>query len=219
MSFGGTVYKMIGWMLLLTGVNSVIGAGRLIMELNAPFSHSNVYCMPNSPVSWEEHLIQGHAWEDAFLDLKQGDILLTPCSHTFFWRNGHVGLVIDEKEGKTLEAAVLGRNSCIQSIDKWRTYPAVAVLRMEGLTERERKELVENAVALLHDIPYRLLVNTDMEADKKGNIGGTNCSHLVWKAYQLAGYDLNTRGGPIVTPMEIGASPLLTVTEIHGWRK
>lgn len=188
--------------------------GRIVVELTAPFGPvgDTIECIPNSPISWEEHFKEGYENREAFESLKKGDILITPCSHTFFWRNGHAALVLDEEKGTTLEAAVLGENSCVQSIEKWRTYPSVTVLRVEALTEEEREELVQRAVNLVGDIPYSLLVGTGVSDTYQK----TNCSHLVWAAYEALGYDLNCRGGYFVTPEEIRKSPCLTVVEEYG---
>lgn len=204
-------------MLFLTGFRLIVEVGKAAVEATAPFhmDKETIECIPNSPISWEEHLKEGCEHREAFRNLKKGDILITPCSHTFFWRNGHAALVMDEEKGMTLEAAVLGENSCVQSIEKWRTYPSVTVLRLEKLTEEEREILVEKAEEMLKDVPYSLLVGTKpLEC-----YGKTNCSHLVWAAYKELGYDLNSRGGYFVTPEEIRKSSWLTVEEEYGREK
>lgn len=46
---------------------------------------------------------------------------------------------------------------------------------------------------------------------------GTQCAHLVWYAYYLAGIDLDSDGGILVTPEDIRNSPYLEVVQSYGY--
>uniref|UniRef100_UPI00405695C2 hypothetical protein n=1 Tax=Acetatifactor sp. TaxID=1872090 RepID=UPI00405695C2 len=164
----------------------------------------------------------GKAVEDKGLDfmpaLEDGDVLITFNSHFLGWRNGHVAIVIDAEMGKTLEALTLGTNSSILSVDRWRDCPSFAVLRLSGASEEQRAAIADYAEANLVKLPYRLTAAIFDEAAEKGKISsaGTNCSHLVWKAYEQFGYNLDSDGGVIVTPKDLFESPFLEVVQVYG---
>ena len=45
---------------------------------------------------------------------------------------------------------------------------------------------------------------------------GTQCAHLIWRAYAQFGYDLDPGGGWVVTPKQLANSPLLEVVQVFG---
>lgn len=47
-------------------------------------------------------------------------------------------------------------------------------------------------------------------------VEGTQCAHLIWRAYAQFGYDLDANGGWIVTPRQLANSPLLEVVQVYG---
>ena len=100
------------------------------------FTSPTILCEKNSIISREESAAEGKACP--IIAVENGDILITPNSHTFGWRNGHAALVVDAQNRLTLESAVLGEVSGIQSLDKWERYPAFLVLRVRGLSEEQR---------------------------------------------------------------------------------
>ena len=175
------------------------------------FDEPPVNCTPNSPISAEEHTAQGAR----LLALEDGDILVTPCSHACGWRNGHAALVIDASQGLTLESVVLGTDSCLQTVQKWETYPAVMVFRLRGASAELRAQIAQTACERLCGIPYGLTVGllspkyTDVPAT-------THCAHLLWSAYRAYGYDLDSTGGRIVTPRDLALSPLLELKQCCG---
>ena len=149
--------------------------------------------------------------------LQKGDILITSASHIPFWRNGHAALLVDAKQQITLEAIVIGENSSYQSLRKWKRYPNFIVLRLKDSTLKERSQIAETAIQYLNDIPYHLLVGILTPKEKAAQeIDGTHCSHLIWEAYYLNGYDIDSNGGKIVSPEDIVNSNLLEVVQIYG---
>lgn len=183
------------------------------------FTTMPLHTFLNSPISWEEFLLDDEGNRGAYLPLvplAEGDILLTPNSRSFGWRQGHAGLVVDVEEWKSLECLVLGQNSTLQNLNKWRGFPAGMVLRVAD--ESMVEEAVAYAMAYLLDVPYDLTVG--VFSKKNGALGevssGTQCSHLVWQAFQWAGVDLDGNGGGLVTPHDLSKSDALEVVQIWG---
>lgn len=178
------------------------------------FSETKYIRFNNSPVSREEYVENPTVSLDF---IEKGDILITHSSSVFSWRNGHAAIVIDAENGQTLEAVVIGQDSCIQSIEKWRHYPNFLVLRLKDADPQLRSDIADTAKELLCEKPYRLLtgVFSPKYADRE-NIAGTQCAHLVWLAYAYHGYDIDANKGLIVTPKDISESDLLETVQSFG---
>lgn len=193
----------------------------ILAAQDAFFAEPAICCTPNSPISCEEHTDFGAP----LLALEDGDILITPCSHTYGWRNGHAALVIDAERGLTLESVVLGQDSCVQRVSKWETYPAVLVLRLRDASADQRAGIAAAARMRLCGVPYGLTVGLLSDKHPESEPASTHCAHLVWEAYRANGYDLDSTGGRIVTPRDLANSPLLEVKQVYGlhpgdlWRK
>lgn len=183
-----------------------------------PLTSLPMTCFQNSPISWEEYVMDLEGNRGAYLPmvpLENGDILLTPNSHSFGWRQGHSALVVDGEEGITLESVVLGQNSTTQWAWKWQGFPAVIILRPVDTTLGECA--TELALDYLFDIPYILTIGVLSEKFRTiSDIKGTNCSHLVWQAYQWAGVDIDSNGGVQVLPEDMAWSEHLEVVQIWG---
>lgn len=158
--------------------------------------------------------------------VEEGDILVTNCSHCLGWRNGHAGIVVDADKRLLLEAQVLGKPSCLTSLEHWQYYPSFLVLRLKDADKQTRQAIAEYAKTKLIDIDYHLTAFTNktmpqtilsdtLLKDEKP-ISGTQCAHLIWYAYYQAGYDLDSDGGYIVTPADLAESPLLEVIQFYG---
>lgn len=184
------------------------------------FSRVRFVCEPNSPISREETLVNENGEPMSGTELasvQNGDILVTKSSHTYGWRNGHSAIVIDAANGITLESVVLGTNSAIQDIGKWTRYPNFMLLRLKDASPGLRESIARAAAECLADIPYDLFAGIfNPKYKTKDEITSTHCSHLVWQSYQFYGYDLDSDGGPLVTPNDIANSPLLEVVQVYG---
>lgn len=180
------------------------------------FTEPEVDCEKNSIISWEEW-IRDEENRIIFADLEDGDILITPCSHTYGWRNGHAAIVTDANKGETLESVVLGQKSSIQSLDKWSYYPCVMVLRLKDASKGVRQKIAETAKEQLQGVDYGLTEGVfSPKFSKQGEVEKTNCAHLVWEAYLFYGYDLDSNGGMVVTPEDIAKSELLEPVQLVG---
>lgn len=200
--------------------NTLNGKNEILDAQKEFFRQPQYQCLGNSPISCEE-VVRGQDGkrESAFTlrTIQKGDILLTPCSHTFGWRNGHAALVVDADEGKTLESVVLGTDSSVQNLKKWQAYPQVLVLRLHGVSAEVRGGIADWAMQHLNNIPYHLTVGIfSPKKAEEGQITGTQCAHLVWQAYAAMGYDIDGDGGKIVTPDDISKSSILEVVQAYG---
>lgn len=141
-----------------------------------------------------------------------GYILITNATHSFGWRHGHVGLVVDEIRGLTLEAISPGTPSNLQNIHKWEYYPTFKMLRLKDISLAEHSTIAHYALAHLEGLPYNILGGKNQETP-----ASTHCSLLIWQAFKHFGYDLDSTGGPFVSPKDIACSPLLEVLQIYGF--
>lgn len=201
-------------------LESVLVDGSLesLSDYSYPLEVLPTYCEKNSPISWEEWMLDlegNRGWYYPMVPLKEGDILITPNSYSFGWRQGHSALVVDVEEGLTLESVVLGQNSTTQWAGKWQGFPAVVVLQHkdESLGEKAAQIAMEH----LYDIPYTLTIGVLSNKYRSfDNINSTNCSHLVWQAYQWLDTDIDGNGGVQAFPQDFGQSDQLEIVQIWG---
>ena len=137
------------------------------------------------------------------------------------WRHGHAALVVDGESGTVLESVAIGvasKTSYGGSI--WfRKSPNFMVMRLKGVDRETRAKIAEDALERLTGLAYNVFVGFFLPKDqcKDGRTPtSTQCSHLVWQAFLNAGYDLDPTGGPLVTPDDIAASPLLEAVQVYG---
>lgn len=146
----------------------------------------------------------------AFRDIQDGDILVTDSTYCLCFRHGHAALVVNAEKGITMEAFGVGTKSEFSSLNEWRRYPHVIVLRLNAPNE-VRQKAAEYAREHLIGVPYRLCTGMIDDKDMKKEYWGTQCAHLVWAAYSAVGYDIDGDGGWLVTPSDLIKSELLMV--------
>jgi len=184
------------------------------------FREIDFVCEKNSPISKEESIVDengSYVNGTELAPLHNGYILITKSSHVSGWRNGHAAIIVDAEEGLALESVVLGTNSIVQETERWRNYPNFMIFRIKGASEEVMDVISQAALENLNNVPYDLTVGIlSPKFEKAGEITGTNCSHLVWEAFMMFGFDLDSDSGTIVTPKDIANSPLLEVVQVYG---
>ncbi len=148
------------------------------------------------------------------IPLKKGDILVTYNTRTLDWRHGHSAIVLDDKGEVILEHMSIGEKSVITYAKYWGMYPAFIVLRHpdENIAAAAADYAKENLVG----IPYSLFAGFGTK-DKTGEENpSSHCSHIVWQAYMSQKEDIDSDGGPVVTPRDIAHSEKLDVVQIFG---
>lgn len=187
------------------------------------FTHYDTECVKMLPgrFTCEDMVLDENGSRMAAVPLapvEPGDILVSFSTHTFGWRHGHAGLVVDAQSGILLEAAVMGTDSAQTNMQHWRTYSNFMVLRVKGITEEERYAVAQYALDYLDGIPYHLTSGIFGEkAPEPDSVGfGAQCAYLPWYAWQNAGYDLDGGGGKIVTVADLAESPLVEIVQVYG---
>lgn len=174
-------------------------------------------CYRDGFVAYHEYITDkdGNKIENPrFADLQNGDIIITLSIHTFGWRHGHVAIVTDAYNGKTVQAVMMGEKSAFGNISEWRDFPLVAVLRAKDTDAETRQEIAEYAKNNLVGLEYSLFAGLFGEYEEP--LTATQCAHLVWYAYNQYGIDIDSNGGAIVTPKEILKSDKLEIVQVYG---
>ncbi len=148
---------------------------------------------------------------------ENGYILLTKATHSLGWRHGHAGIVTDAKNQETLEAVLLGTDTMLQDINKWRVYPSFMMLKLKDTSQETLDEIAEFAKNNMLSIPYGLTVGLSSKKNPEpDNIKTTQCSHVVWYPLMQFGYDTDSDGTWLVTPKDIANSDLFEIVQIYG---
>lgn len=151
------------------------------------------------------------------IPLQNGDVIVTSSCHTFGWRNGHAGLVVDATIKMTLESIAPGMNSCKAEASWFQSAANFIVLRLKDVSYEERAKIASDAAKNLYNVPYSITVGIFSSKDQGATPSATNCSHLVWQAYFNAGYDIDADGGPVCTARDIAMCELFEVVQVYGF--
>ncbi len=164
--------------------------------------------------SYQHELKNNHL---PFVDVQNGDILITSTSHTFGYRHGHSGIVVDIDKGLTVESYTPFSNSKYDKLYTWLAFPEVMVLRLKEEYRDILSDVIEYTKNYLVGVKYSLLASTKAKFTTSTSPKKTQCSHLVWAAFYAYGIDLNSDGSWLVTANDIARSPYLEVVEVKGF--
>lgn len=146
-----------------------------------------------------------------------GDFLVSFSTHTWGWRHGHAGLLVDPENKTVLEAAQLGVNSYLSPAQNWRNYSNFMILRVKNQSSAQRQQVVEFALKHLNDVPYSLLAGIWGPKNQAGaETYKVQCAYLPWLAWQSVGVDLDGDGGKIVTVRDLVESDAVEVVQVCG---
>lgn len=151
-----------------------------------------------------------------FVNLQNGDIIITLSIHSLGWRHGHAAIVVDAEKGTTAQAVMIGEKSAFGHIGEWRDFPLVAVLRPKNVNTEIIDEVVTFTKEKLIGIDYSLMSGVLSGRDENIIPTTTHCAHYVWYAYKCFGIDIDSNGGRVVTPKEILYSDKLEVVQVYG---
>jgi uncharacterized protein YycO len=148
---------------------------------------------------------------------ENGYVLVTKATHSLGWRHGHAGIVTDAENQETLEAVLLGKDSMLQNINKWRSFPSFMMLKLKDTSQETLDEIAEFAKNNLLGVPYGLTAGLfSSKNPNPENIKTTQCSHIVWYPFMQYGYDIDSDGTWLVTPKDIANSELFEIVQIYG---
>ncbi len=143
-------------------------------------------------------------------ELLPGDVFITRSTKTLPYRHGHAALVLDSN-GTLAESMMIGYDSTLSDTESWLSYATLMILRPKNRDAGQ--QAVTFAKENLLGVPYHLLAGKSGEGDTKG----TQCAHLVWRAYQAAGLDIDSDGGFLVTPCDIAGSDEFELVFCYGF--
>lgn len=201
--------------------DKVYGKSKILKFQENLFKDISVFYEKITPVTYQESVVNKKGQLVFGTDLApydNGYILVTRATYSLGWRHGHAAIITDAINGNTLEAAVLGQDSQIMGISKWKFYPNFMILKLRDVPQEKLDEIAKYAVKKLHKVPYKLTTGIFNDKYKDGiDPIGTHCSHLVWYPFMEFGYDLDSDGGIIVTPMDLATSPYLEIVQVYGF--
>ena len=150
----------------------------------------------------------------AMVELEPGDVLISASVHTMGWKNGHAALVVGGSS--VLQAFGVGAVSDIVSPSWFRRAANFMVLRPK-LEKSEADRVVSWALENMNGVEYSLFTGIFSPKDQTDDPRDTQCAHLVWQAYYACGYDIDSTGGPVVSPKNIANSDLFEVIQVNGF--
>ena len=181
------------------------------------FSKGEIACIREAITTNMEHFVDSNGnYVSGFkmFTPKEGYVLIMESSHSFGWRHGHAGRVV--KNGKVLEAPIIGQPSQKFQLSVWSQYPSFVMLRLKDATDDELKKIASDAEKYLDGIIYNPIAGVfDKEQGKKPDY--VQCAYLVWYAFYNQGIDIDSDGGNIVTVNDIKESDLFEVVQIYGY--
>jgi len=196
------------------------GASEILKFQEIFFSDNNVSCESIGIITSQESIVNGEGKPMYGFNLapyKNGYVLITKATHSLGWRHGHAAIITDAKRGETLEAVILGSNTMLQDINKWRVYPSFMMLKLKDTSQETLDEIAKFAKDNLNDKIYGLTIGlTNKKNPDPKDINGTQCAHLVWYPFMQFGYDTDYDGSWLVTPKDIANSDLFEVVQIYG---
>ncbi|MGI5834839.1 MAG: hypothetical protein ACOX59_09565 [Bacteroidales bacterium] len=200
--------------------DKVSGKEKILKFQETFFKNINVSCKKIGIITSQESIVNNEGKPMYGFNLApyhNGYILVTKATHSLGWRHGHAGIVTDAENRETLEAVILGTNTMLQDINKWRVYPSFMMLKLKDTSQETLNEIAQFAKNNMIDIPYGLTVGlTSKKNPAPDNIKSTQCSHVAWYPLMQFGYDVDYDGSWLVTPKDIANSDLFEIVQIYG---
>ncbi len=196
------------------------GTAKILKFQDNFFKENKILCESIGIITSQESIVNDEGKTMYGFDLapvKNGYVLITKATHSLGWRHGHAAVVTNSENNETLEAVILGSNTRLQNINKWRVYPSFMMLKLKDTSQETLNEIAGFAKNNLYDIPYGLTIGlTSKKNPETDKIRSTQCSHLVWYPFMQYGYDVDSDGSWLVTPKDIANSDLFEVVQIYG---
>ncbi len=143
--------------------------------------------------------------------LKEGDIILSSGTQFLGKTFGHAGLVTSPTT--ILESYGYNELSDL-GIKEDFTNRASFIVLSPKVDEKTKKEVAKYAENNLQGIPYNVFIGL---LGTKNTIKSTQCSHIVWYAYNHFGYDFDSNGGEICLPHDLLDLEKMDVVQVYGF--
>lgn len=181
------------------------------------FKKNNIVCKQEAITTCMEYNVsEDGSYTKGFkiFEAKPGYVLIMEGSHSFGWRHGHAGLVIDKNS--VLEAPIIFQPTSVYSISSWTYYPNFIMLRLKGATDSQLAEIAKNGKRDLNGVMYSPLAGVFNKKQKR-TPNSVQCAYLVWCAFYNQGIDIDKNGDSIVTVNDIKNSDMFEVVQIYGY--
>lgn len=149
--------------------------------------------------------------EKTLFAVKSGYVIITSATHSFFWRHGHAGLVLDEDT--VLEAPILSKPAGTYKLEEWSKYPSFIILRLKDAQDSFLSETAYKAQRKLMGMKYDPLAAVFNKEKAKR----VQCAYLVWRAFYEMGVDVDEGGNNIVTVNDIKNSDSFEIVQVYGY--
>ncbi|MDR1209592.1 MAG: hypothetical protein LBK41_04680 [Clostridiales bacterium] len=177
---------------------------------DAFFGGADVICEQVGIITREERLADGGAGRP-MAPLLPGDVLVTFSTHSAGWRHGHSGIITEPN--RLLEAYMVGRPAGYSYASDWLRYSTLIVLRpKDGVSGRAAAYHAQD----LEGVNYALLTGIWPIKSPEGGVTGTQCAHLIWYPYYLAGVDADPGGDWLIEPRDLVTGGAFDVVCAYG---
>ena len=206
------IYRQTG--LTRIGVDDLVASGKIsqILKIQNDFFATDVPEVANFGLfinSFDR--ARGHY---AYPELRDGDVVCSYSTYLSWFEIGHCAIILDAESGLVAEITGYGSRVSVVPTSKLFTNTTHVVLRPkcdEDVISGAVQYVKDNMIGMDYDIFIGIL-----SAKGKKNLKRTQCSHMVWYAYNMMGVDLDSNGGGVVTPRDICMSEYLEVVAVRG---
>ena len=182
------------------------------------FAPKNVTCQRKAITTNMEYFVDSAGFMERGFSIfcaQAGDVVIMESSHSFGWRHGHAGLVLDEMY--TLEAPIINVPAGRYYLSEWETYPTFMLLRLKDADKEFTENLAKDAYKNIKGARYSVLAGVFNKKYTDKTPDGVQCASMVWYAYKNAGIDIDASGGKIVTVQDIKNSDKFEIVQIFGY--
>ncbi len=193
------------------------GAEKIKRHQQSFFYHNEIVCEQKALTTCMEYNVSSkgnYTFGFELAPVKAGYVLAMESSHSFGWRHGHAGIVLNDKA--VLEAPIIGQPTAVYSINIWRYYPTFIMLKLKDTSDEDLEKIALDAKETLEGIVYSPLAGLfkKQQGKKPENV---QCAYLVWYAFNNFNIDIDSDGGNIVTVRDIINSDKFEVVQIYGY--
>lgn len=147
--------------------------------------------------------------------IQNGDIIVSSSTEFSLWSVGHCAMVVDAENGVVVEAIGIGSESTYGSLSAILRRGNFIVLRPKtdsATIDKIVDYTTSNLIGIKYDPTIGILSRKYVE-----DIEYTHCAHIFWYAFYKHGIDIDSNGGPVVTPKDIAFSEHFKIIQVSGF--
>ncbi len=147
--------------------------------------------------------------------VQNGDIIVSSSTEFSFWSVGHCAMVVDAENGVVVEAIGIGSESKYGTLSSILRRGNFIILR-PTVEPKVLNKIIDyttsNLIGIKYDPTIGILSRKYVE-----DIKYTHCAHIFWYAFYKHGIDIDSNGGPVVTPKDISHSEHFKLIQVSGF--